>query len=257
VPGWRFIVAAQNHDQVGNRATGERLSQLVSIKRLKIAAALVLTAPFVPLLFQGEEWGASTPFQYFTAHEDRELGHQVSEGRRKEFAAFGWEPSSVPDPQSLETFERSRLRWDELASPEHAELLAWYRALIATRRQHPSLRDGQYQEVAVTFDERHGHLSIRRGAVLVACNLGEVATTLDVVGHHRIVLASDPAVRCQSGTIELPAESIAVLEQFEGDHAAPRASTIGRGEYLSASRARRDAGEFYTRSRTRRPGAVS
>ena len=80
----------------------------------------------------------------------------MSEGRRKEFAAFGWEPSSVPDPQSLETFERSRLRWDELASPEHAELLSWYRALIALRRQQPSLRDGKYREVAVTIDESQG-----------------------------------------------------------------------------------------------------
>ena len=219
VPGWRLVVAAQNHDQVGNRATGERLSHLVSIKRLKIAAALLLTAPFVPLLFQGEEWGASTPFQYFTAHEDPALGKQISEGRRKEFAAFGWEPSSVPDPQSLDTFERSRLRWDELASPEHADLLGWHRALIATRRQQPPLRDGKYREVSVTFDEPHGHLSIRRGAVLVACNLGEAAATFVLEGHHRLVLASDAGVRSQRGAIHLPAESIAVLEYLEGDHA--------------------------------------
>jgi maltooligosyltrehalose trehalohydrolase len=219
VPGWRLVVAAQNHDQVGNRASGERLSHLVSIKRLKIAAALLLTAPFVPLLFQGEEWGASSPFQYFTAHEDQELANQVSEGRRKEFAAFGWEPSSVPDPQSLETFNRSRLRWDEPASPEHAELLSWYRALIAIRRQQPSLRDGTYREVALTIDDSQGHLSIRRGAVLVAGNLGAAAARFDIEGHHRLVLASDPGVRFQSGAIHLPAESIAVLEKSEGDHA--------------------------------------
>lgn len=219
VPGWRLVVAAQNHDQIGNRAAGERLNHLVSLGRLKIAGALLLTAPFVPLLFQGEEWGASSPFQYFTAHEDPALGNQVSEGRRKEFAAFGWEPSSVPDPQSLQTFERSRLRWDELASPEHAEILNWYRALIAIRRQHPSLRDGKYREVSVTLDERRGHLSIRRGAVLVACNLGDTVGTFDVEGHHRLMLASEPGVRCQGGAIRLPAESIAVVEQLEGDHA--------------------------------------
>ena len=218
-PGWRLVVAAQNHDQVGNRAMGERLSHLVSIRRLKIAAALLLTAPFVPLLFQGEEWGASSPFQYFTAHEDPELCNQVSEGRRKEFVAFGWESSSVPDPQSLQTFERSRLRWDELASPEHAEILTWYRALMAIRRQQPSLRDGKYRQVCVTFDERQGHLSIRRGAVLVACNLGEAAATFDVEGHPRVVLASEPGVRCQRGEIHLPPESIAVVEHLEGDHA--------------------------------------
>jgi maltooligosyltrehalose trehalohydrolase len=219
VPGWRLVVAAQNHDQVGNRATGERLSHLVPIRRLKIAATLLLTAPFVPLLFQGEEWGASTRFQYFTAHEDPALGKQVSEGRRKEFAAFGWERSGVPDPQSLETFERSRLRWDELASAEHAEVLSWYRALTTIRRQQPSLRDGKYREVAVAIDESNGRLSILRGALLVACNLGEAAARFDLEGHHRLLLASDPDVCCQRGAIQLPAESIAVLERLEADHA--------------------------------------
>ena len=217
VPGWRLVVATQNHDQIGNRATGDRLSHLVSSKRLKIAVALLLTSPFVPLLFQGEEWGASSPFQYFTAHEDEELGTQVSEGRRKEFAAFGWEPSSVPDPQSPATFERSRLRWAELASSEHSEVLSWYRALIALRCQHPSLRDGNHRAAAVIVDEVHGHISIRRGAVLIACNLGEAPAMLDIEGHHRLVLASDPDVRCHSGAIHLPAESVAVLEKLEGD----------------------------------------
>jgi maltooligosyltrehalose trehalohydrolase len=219
LPGWRLVVAAQNHDQIGNRARGERLSHLVTPGRMKIAAALLLITPFVPLLFQGEEWGASSPFQYFTAHEDPALGNQVCEGRRKEFAAFGWEPSSVPDPQSIETFERSRLQWDELASPEHAELLSWYRALIAIRRQHPSLRDGKYRDVAVTTNERQGLLSIRRGGIVVACNLGAPTATLDLEGHHRLVLASDPLVRYQSGAIHLPAESVAVLEHSEGDDA--------------------------------------
>jgi maltooligosyltrehalose trehalohydrolase len=217
LPGWRLVVAAQNHDQVGNRATGERLTHLVSIERLKIAAALLLTAPFVPLLFQGEEWGASSPFQYFTAHEDPALGHQVSEGRRQEFAAFGWEPLSVPDPQSLETFERSRLRWDERASPPHVELLRWYRALIALRRQQPSLRDGRYREIVVTISEGEQRLTIRRGAVLVACNLGDGPAAIDVEGPHRLVLASHPHGCCQSGVVHLPAESIAVLERVDGD----------------------------------------
>jgi maltooligosyltrehalose trehalohydrolase len=85
VPGGRLVAAAQNHDQVGNRATGERLSHLGSMRRAKVAAALLLISPFVPLLFQGKEWGASSPFQYFTVHEDPELGRQMSQGRRKEF----------------------------------------------------------------------------------------------------------------------------------------------------------------------------
>jgi maltooligosyltrehalose trehalohydrolase len=217
VPGWRFVVAAQNHDQVGNRATGERLSHLVSITRLKIAAALLLTAPFVPLLFQGEEWGASSPFQYFTAHEDEELGHCVSEGRRKEFAAFGWKPSSVPDPQSPDTFQRSRLQWGEQASGEHLELLNWHRALVALRRHQPSLRDGNYQAVAVAVDESRGYLAIRRDTVLVTCNLGDAAATVDGESRYRLLLASDADVRCHGGQFHLPAESVAVWVIVEGE----------------------------------------
>ena len=102
--GHHFLGYAQKHDQVGNRAQGERLSQLVSPGRLKIAAALVLTSPFVPMLFQGEEWGASTPFQYFTDHPEPDLAKAVREGRRQEFAAFGWKPEDIPDPQTPETF---------------------------------------------------------------------------------------------------------------------------------------------------------
>ena len=170
----------------------------------------------MPLLFQGEEWGASSPFQYFTAHEDERLGSQVSEGRRNEFAAFGWDPSRVPDPQSLDTFERSRLRWDELASPEHAEVLGWYRALIHLRGQRPELRDGRFRQVEVNVNEE-SRLSIRRGAVVVACNLGESSAMFDVESRHSVLLASHPGVHCSSGAIYLPPESIAVLEKLEGD----------------------------------------
>ena len=95
VPPERFVVAAQNHDQVGNRAAGERLAAMVDEGRLKAAAALLLTTPFTPLLFQGEEWAASTPFQYFTDHADPGLGKAVAEGRRREFAAFGWNPGQL------------------------------------------------------------------------------------------------------------------------------------------------------------------
>jgi maltooligosyltrehalose trehalohydrolase len=216
VPGWRLVVAAQNHDQVGNRATGERLSQLVSSGRLKIAAAFLLFSPFVPLLFQGEEWGASSPFQYFTAHEDDELGRQVSKGRRNEFAAFGWKPASVPDPQAPETFERSCLRWHEQGTTPHRELLSWYRALIALRRQQPLLRDGNYRAVAVTVDESQRHLTFRRGAVWMACNLGEAPAMFTLDGCDRLLLASDPRVCCQHDAIHLPAESVAILENLQG-----------------------------------------
>ena len=217
VPGWRLVAAAQNHDQVGNRAAGERLTHLVSTNRLKIAAALLLTAPFVPMLFQGEEWGTTSPFQYFTAHDDPELGRSVSEGRRNEFAAFGWDPSTVPDPQASETFERSCLQWGEVTSPKHAELLQWYRPLIALRRQCPSLCDGNYGVAAITVDEGQQRMSIRRGTVLVTCNLGEASATFDVGGNLRLVLASDPKVCCSGGALYLPTESVAVVEDLEPD----------------------------------------
>ena len=111
LPPSRFVVCTQNHDQVGNRALGERrTAALMSEGRLHVAAALLLTSPFVPMLFQGEEWGAATPFQYFTDHDDPELAEAVRAGRRAEFAAFGWDPESMPDPQDLATFERSQPR---------------------------------------------------------------------------------------------------------------------------------------------------
>ena len=113
--GCRRIVVAflQNHDQVGNRATGERIGHLVTIERLKIAAALADDAPFVPMLFQGEEWNASTPFQYFTDHQDSQLAESVRKGRRAEFAHFVANASEIPDPQASQTFQRSKLDWDE------------------------------------------------------------------------------------------------------------------------------------------------
>ena len=112
--GRNFVGFLQNHDQVGNRAFGERSAALMSLGRLKIGAALVLGAPFMPMLFQGEEWAASTPFLYFTDHKDPALGAAVRKGRRAEFAAFGWRAEAIPDPQDPATFERSKLQWSEV-----------------------------------------------------------------------------------------------------------------------------------------------
>lgn len=216
LPGWRFVVAAQNHDQVGNRAAGDRLTHLTSRDRLKIAAALLLTSPFVPMLFQGEEWGASTPFQYFTAHEDETLGRLVSEGRRKEFAAFGWDPADVPDPQAVDTFERSRLLWSEVTAAEHAELLAWYRSLIALRREQPSLRNGRYRDVTVTCEEGQALFLMRRGAIVVACNLGDARLTVDHLHGARLLLSSSDGVAVDAQGLHLPGESVAIVE-LSGD----------------------------------------
>lgn len=134
---WRFVVALQTHDQVGNRAEGERLAALVDVDRLAAGAALLLTLPYTPLLFMGEEWGASTPWPFFTSFRDPELGAAVTAGRRDEFSRHGWERSSVPDPQDPATQRGAVLRWAELGEPDHARLLDWYRTLVGLRAGRP------------------------------------------------------------------------------------------------------------------------
>jgi len=213
LPGWRFIVAAQNHDQVGNRAAGERLNHLVTTGRARIAAAVLLTAPFVPMLFQGEEWAASAPFQYFTAHVDPELARLVSEGRRQEFATFGWLPTLVPDPQAPETFSASRLDWDELGLPEHRECLEWYRALIALRRRTPALLDGAYERCAVSWDDHAQWILIQRRNIAVACNPSLQPRTIEVGKPTCLLLASDDRVQVKETSCDLPPESVAVLKE--------------------------------------------
>jgi maltooligosyltrehalose trehalohydrolase len=211
--GHRFLGYSQNHDQVGNRAQGDRLAHLAGLELAKVAAALVLTSPFVPMLFQGEEWATSSPFQYFTDHDDQELGEAVREGRRAEFAAFGWDPASIPDPQDPATFERSKLRWDERREGPHAEMEAWYRDLIALRRTTPDLLDPDLTEVGADFDEGARTLVIRRGQVLVCCNLGEAHRAVDVgdlIGALEIRLASHDGVGWANGRLHLPGASAAL-----------------------------------------------
>jgi maltooligosyltrehalose trehalohydrolase len=131
---WRFVVSTQTHDQVGNRATGSRLSQLVGADTIAAGAALLLTLPYTPMLFMGEEWGAATPWQFFTSFQDHDLAAAVTKGRRSEFAAHDWDVAEIPDPQDPSTFQRSTLDWAERNLPAHAALLDWYRTLVQVRR---------------------------------------------------------------------------------------------------------------------------
>ncbi|MGE3541373.1 MAG: malto-oligosyltrehalose trehalohydrolase [Candidatus Tectimicrobiota bacterium] len=211
--GHRFLGYLQNHDQIGNRATGERSSHLLCPGRLKIAAALVLTAPFIPLLFQGEEWGASSPFQYFTSYEDQALGQAVASGRRAEFAAFGWQPHEVPDPQASTTFTRSKLCWDELEREPHAGLLDWHRCLIRLRRTVQALSDGRLDRIHVDYDEEARWLVVERGPVAVACNLADRAQRLPVrlSGASEVLLASDPAAHLMTGGVTLAPNAVAIF----------------------------------------------
>jgi maltooligosyltrehalose trehalohydrolase len=211
--GHRFLGYAQTHDQIGNRAKGDRSSHLMSSGRLKIAAALILTSSFVPMLFQGEEWGASTPFLYFTGHEEAGLALAVSEGRKREFAAFGWAPDEIPDPQAIETFERSKLNWDELAREPHGEILVWHRDLIRLRARYPELCDGRMDLVGVSFDETAPWLKLTRGRVTVACNLSaaEQSLTIESGASCRIAMASDPRIAVRESRVDLPPDSVAIL----------------------------------------------
>jgi maltooligosyltrehalose trehalohydrolase len=210
LPASRFLGYSQNHDQVGNRAKGDRLSSIVTVGRAKIAAALVLTAPFVPMLFQGEEWAASSPFQFFTNHNP-DLGKLVSAGRRKEFAAFGWNPADIPDPQSPATFQRSKLNWDERSQPPHAEMLDWYRQLIALRRSTPDLTDPELAHVSVRYSDSGQWLVMERGSVTVAFSLAPQPIQLEIRPGSTIALASSPDIQLNNNALTLPPDAVAFL----------------------------------------------
>jgi maltooligosyltrehalose trehalohydrolase len=209
--GHRFVGFVQNHDQVGNRAKGERLSHEAGVGRAKIAAALVLTAPFVPMLFQGEEFGASAPFLYFTDYEDPELGQLISEGRKKEFVAFGWSPDEIPDPQREETYSSSKLKWSELGEQPHASLLQWHKDLIALRRSRSELSDGNLNAVQVRFSEEAQWLVLERGDLRVVCNLGQAPVDLEIGNGAQMLLASDESVGVSGTNIKLGPDSVGVV----------------------------------------------
>jgi maltooligosyltrehalose trehalohydrolase len=208
----RLVVCSQNHDQIGNRARGERLSMLVELPKLKAIAALTLLSPFVPLLFQGEEWGAGTPFLYFTDHQDPELGRLVSEGRAREFQSFRW-GGEIPDPQAAATFERSKLDWAETAKPRHAELLDWYRALIALRK---SRADRAPAKPKVRFDAEAEWLRFEYAGVLAVFNFAGVPRRIALPkGEWNVVLDSQAGEHGRGATAEaeLPAQGTRIFRR--------------------------------------------
>jgi maltooligosyltrehalose trehalohydrolase len=209
ITGHRLLGYAQDHDQIGNRAAGERLCSLVSPGLVKVAAALVLTGPFTPMLFMGEEWAASTPWLYFTDHEDPELAETVRTGRRSEFKAFGWKHDEIPDPQHPTTMERSVLRWGERDAQPHADVLAWHRDLIALRRATPELRDGRFDQLTVDADEATRLIVLRRPSTVVAANLSGKPQTIEL--DVKTVLLSSADVAWRGGRVTLPPESVAIL----------------------------------------------
>jgi maltooligosyltrehalose trehalohydrolase len=210
IPGHRFVGYLQNHDQIGNRALGDRLTGLLSPGLLRVGATLLLTAPFTPMLFMGEEWGAATPWQFFTSHPEPELAAAVATGRRREFAAHGWPPGEVPDPQAVDTFVRSKLDWSEPAGPGHRDLLELYRRLIALRKAVPDLSDPWLDRVQVSSGDRF--LTVRRGGCVVVANLAGRSQSVPVPGRPRsVLLATETGVSLARDTVEMPAESAAIV----------------------------------------------
>jgi maltooligosyltrehalose trehalohydrolase len=215
LPSTRFVGYLQNHDQVGNRALGERISQLVPPEAVRAAAAIVLLGPFVPLIFAGEEWAASSPFLYFTDHKDENLAAAVREGRRREFPELHRGGIAVPDPQAQATFERSRLDWSEQTRTPYASVLSWYRELIAYRAAHPVLADGARPDVAA--DARQRWISLSRPGLRIVVNLSGADRSIAVGGGSlRVALASEPGIELDGSLLRLPGWSAAVLEDVAG-----------------------------------------
>ncbi len=228
-PYSQFVVFSQNHDQVGNRMLGERLTTTVDFETLKLCAGAVLLSPYVPMLFMGEEYGETNPFQYFVSHTDPELVEAVREGRKREFAYFIQEGIEAPDPQAEETFLHSSLSW-EMDAPERQTMLAYYKKLIALRKEHPALvdKDRKSMKVHVPQDEvlvleRTSHIGGNKFKLFCVLNFSNEAVTVSLPGDStkldRLLDSADTQWKGQgvlSGkipSVSLQRKSIAVYER--------------------------------------------
>ncbi|OBH31886.1 malto-oligosyltrehalose trehalohydrolase [Mycobacterium sp. E342] len=208
IPGTRLVAYTCTHDQVGNRALGDRPSQNLTGGQLAIKAALALGTPFTAMLFMGEEYAASTPFQFFSSHPEPELAKATAEGRKAEFAEHGWDADEIPDPQDPQTFQRSKLNWGEVDSGEHGRVHRLYRELIALRHSDPDLADPWLEHLTVDYDEDQRWISVSRGRLRIVCNLGPEAVKVPVAGD--VVLAwGDPEAEGEHTVLE--GHSFAIL----------------------------------------------
>jgi maltooligosyltrehalose trehalohydrolase len=211
VPGHRFLAYLQNHDQIGNRATGDRLSATLTPGLLACGAALVLCSPFTPMIFMGEEWGARTPWQFFSYFPDPALREAVRTGRIAEFAEHGWGEATVPDPNAERTFLDSKLDWDEPRREPHRWILGIYRELLALRKANPELSAPWLEDVEVEVDEAARTIVLHRGSLRLVVNLGGAAATLamdaPVAG---VLLACEPP-KLEGRELTLAPESFAVV----------------------------------------------
>lgn len=195
--GRSFLAYIQNHDQVGNRVEGERMASLCSHGMLCIGAALVFVSPHVPMLFHGEEWGATTPFLYFVDLGDEKVAGNVREGRRREFARLGFTLEEVPDPQDETSFLRSKLNWEERHQEKNSELLEWYRCLAQLRRDRYELRSPYFPAVETKFDDGARWIAIRRGRHQILVNFADRRQSIP------LFLSCDDAILLANGAIIL------------------------------------------------------
>jgi maltooligosyltrehalose trehalohydrolase len=216
--GRQFIAYLQNHDQLGNRAGGDRVCHLTKPDRVKIGAALILTSPYIPMLFQGEEWSSSSPFLYFVDFEQEpDLANAVVEGRCREFASFGWRREEIPDPTSPESFLRSKLVWEEIDDAGNADMLAWHKALIGIRKKLSALTTGRLDLIHTEFDKERQWLSVERGPVHILCNFSTNSIALPCTSEENcsILLASRSTCEFKGTDIYLPGESVAIVGPAE------------------------------------------
>ena len=205
-----FVHFDQNHDQVGNRGWGERLEHLVGLDAAKISIGLLLTAPYIPMLFMGEEWATSAPFLYFADHEDEEMRRSVAEGRRREFAAFGFD-GEVPNPEDQKTYEMSKLNWDEQNEGKHVEMLTWVKALIRLRRSRVCFNDGDMHHVLVSTDEGKRTLVMARDEARVLINFGTAPYKFALLEGEKLALISRDGPSVCDNHLDLPPLTMAVL----------------------------------------------
>lgn len=205
--GHSFVVFMQNHDQVGNRPTGDRIGHSVDPGVQAAGAALYLLSAFTPMVFMGEEWNTSSPFPYFS-HLGAELGPQVSEGRVREFAQMEWE-ADVPDPQDEQTWRSAVLAWDEVGQEPHSRMLAWYRGLIALRHAEPEIHDANLRSVRVDIVDEDT-VVMWRGRTAVAVTRAEGGVTVPLDASADVLAAwDDPVV--EGDVLRLPGPGAAVV----------------------------------------------
>ncbi|MEO5608388.1 MAG: malto-oligosyltrehalose trehalohydrolase [Ornithinibacter sp.] len=214
----RLVGYLQTHDQVGNRMVGDRISALLPPGLQAAGAALYLLGPLTPMLFMGEEWAASTPWQFFTSFEEDWLADAVRAGRRAEFGSHGWSAQNVPDPQDPATRDRSVLDWSELDTGPHPRMLRWYAACISARRTLLPGGPTRLADVEVSFDEDAGWVVMRHApagcpAYVVVVTLSATEQAVPVVGAGEVLLAWDEVTPLVGeDVVHLPATSVAVVE---------------------------------------------